>query len=120
MATSALMSATFVTMLLGYFISGEVLSWREITTIVFGLVGVIIVLNPSWFNADPSFVVKDKVEKTSTDIVFGSIFAVGYCICAAMKYIMIRGIGDNVHTSVKNYYFGFVGCVFTMIVNIWL
>lgn len=119
-ATSALMSATFVTMLLGYFMSGEVLSCREITTIVFGLCGVIIVLNPGWFNSDPSFHHVEKVHHSSADYLIGMCFAAGYCICSAFKFIMIRAIGDNVHTSVKNYYFGFIGGVFTIIVNFFL
>lgn len=47
-------------------------------------------------------------------------FAAGFSVCSAMKYISIRAIGDNVHTSVKNYYFGLVGAVFTLLVNLYL
>lgn len=55
-ASSGLMSAVFVTMILGYITADELMTWREITTIVFGLIGVIIVLNPEWFTNGPSIV----------------------------------------------------------------
>jgi len=35
-----------------------------------------------------------------------------------MKFVTIRAIGETVHTSIKNYYFGIVGVIFTMIFNI--
>jgi len=35
-----------------------------------------------------------------------------------MKFVTIRAIGETVHTSIKNYYFGIVGVFFTLIFNI--
>ena len=45
------------------------------------------------------------------------IFSLGFTVCSAMKYISIRAIGDNVHVSVKNYYFGLIGALFTIVIN---
>lgn len=49
----------------------------------------------------------------------GLVFSLGFTVCSAMKYISIRAIGDNVHTSVKNYYFGLIGAIFTIIINLY-
>lgn len=122
-ASSGLMSAVFVTMILGYITADEIMTWREITTIVFGLIGVIIVLNPSWFTDGPSLTsvqLKDNRTHSKGDYFLGIIFCGGFAITSAFKYITIRAIGDNVHTSVKNYYFGVIGCIFTVIANIFM
>lgn len=37
-----------------------------------------------------------------------------------MKLISIRAIGENVHTSVKNYYFGVIGGIVTLLANCYL
>ena len=45
-STPTLMSAVFVTLILGYYVADEQLSKREIVTIVFGFLGVLLVVNP--------------------------------------------------------------------------
>ena len=45
-STPALMSAVFVTLIIGYYVADEQLSKREIVTIVFGFIGVLLVVNP--------------------------------------------------------------------------
>ena len=50
----------------------------------------------------------------------GIFFGVAYSLSAAMKVVSIRAIGDNIHTSVKNYYFGLWGLVVTVIANFYL
>ena len=49
-SSSVLMSSTFVIMIMGYLVADEKLSKREVVTIICGLMGVIILLNPEWFN----------------------------------------------------------------------
>ena len=46
---SILGSAVFATMFCGYLILDEKLSTREILTIIGGVAGVLILLNPEWF-----------------------------------------------------------------------
>jgi len=50
----------------------------------------------------------------------GIFFGVAFSLCAAMKVVAIRAIGDNIHTSVKNYYFGLWGLIVTVIANFFL
>lgn len=122
-ASPVLMSSVFVTMIMGYLVADEKLSVREIITIIFGFAGVVLLLNPQWFSFDDHAleVMAKKGKKVSNqDWILGMLFAAGFSLSSAMKYISIRAIGDNVHTSVKNYYFGLVGAIFTLIVNIYL
>lgn len=44
-------------------------------------------------------------------LFFGFLFA----ICSAMKFITIRAIGDNIHSSLKNYYFGLLSTLAALI-----
>ena len=37
-----------------------------------------------------------------------------------MEFISIRAIGDNIHTSVKNYYFGLVGLITSVLINLFI
>ena len=60
------------------------------------------------------------MSRSKFDYIIGVIFALTYSVFSAMKYISIRAIGDDIHTSVKNYYFGVMGGIFTLVVNIFL
>lgn len=42
------------------------------------------------------------------------LFSAFFTLSSAMMFVSIRAIGDNVHTSVKNYHFGVVGVLLTM------
>ena len=50
----------FVTIILSYLILGEKLSWREIVTIVGGMGGILILVNPGWFGYKVDYSAKDK------------------------------------------------------------
>lgn len=50
----------------------------------------------------------------------GVIFCLLFMVFSSMKLISIRAIGENVHTSIKNYYFGVVGGIVCLIVNLFL
>ena len=52
--------------------------------------------------------------------MIGLFFALLFSIFSSMKLISIRAIGENIHTSVKNYYFGVIGSVVTLIANVFL
>lgn len=122
-ATPALMSAVFVTLILGYYVADEQLSRQEIATIVFGFIGVLLVVNPFQMDKDVSSVDGNQShsqKREKYEFFLGIIFTAGFTVCSAMKYISIRAIGDNVHTSVKNYYFGLTGSIFTLALNLYL
>ena len=55
-----------------------------------------------------------------TDYIIGLFFAALFAIFSSMRMISIRKIGENVHTSIKNYYFGLVTLVVTLIANIFI
>jgi len=41
--------SVFTTPILAYLFDGETVSWKEVATIVGGFIGVLMIMNPSWF-----------------------------------------------------------------------
>ena len=119
---SLLCSAVFVTMILGYFLLDEQLSQREILTIIGGVAGVLILLNPEVFgnNYEVPGQTKKQKEKSTFDYVIGLFFALLFSVFSSMRMISIKKIGEGVHTSIKNYYFGLVTLVVTLIANLFI
>ena len=50
-SVSITMTATFITAIMAYLIEREKLSLKELTTIFIGFLGVLMIVNPNWFNA---------------------------------------------------------------------
>ena len=106
-------------MLMGYLVIGEVLSRLEIATIIGGTIGILILLNPEWFgNQNNLTAAQLKQEVSMKDWILGVIFGIAFAFTCAMKFVTIRAIGDTIHTSIKNYYFGTLGVFSTLIINI--
>ena len=55
-SVSITMTATFFTPLIAYLLEGERLSKREVATIMIGFLGVLMIVNPDWFNLPKSTV----------------------------------------------------------------
>lgn len=119
---SLLSCAVFATMILGYFVLDEKLSAREILTIIGGVAGILILVNPEWFGHETVNVGKAHKKRTNSTsgYTIGLFFALLFSIFSSMKLISIRAIGENIHTSVKNYYFGVIGSVVTVVANMYL
>lgn len=114
-STPLLMSSVFVTMIFGYFLAGEELSVREITTIVFGFIGIIIVMIP--INEIPD---GNNTQKNNDNLLLGLLSSAAFTICTAMKYISIRCIGENMHPSIKNYHLGLSGVALSLLITAYL
>ena len=111
----ALMSAIFVTLVASYLIMGEKLSIREIICIIFGFIGVVLVVAIGKSSGGPS-----GSKSDTGNLLVGLAFAAGYMICTALKFISIRAIGDDVSACVKNYYLGVYGTLFTLGMNFYV
>jgi drug/metabolite transporter (DMT)-like permease len=109
-AVSIMMSTTFVTALLAYFISGESLSYGEIITITLGFTGVLILVNPSIFESDGN----NDIEKYP-HFILGCFYAIMFSIFSALNFLSMREIGNAVHSSVKTYYFGALSTFLTLL-----
>jgi len=46
---------------------------------------------------------------------FGILLGLMYCCLQGGKFLAIRSIGDNIHSSMKNYYFGISSTVIQLI-----
>ena len=51
-AVSITMTTTFVTSIIAWLWVGEKLSWKEILFITGGFMGVLLLVNPTWFRLD--------------------------------------------------------------------
>ena len=110
-STSVLNASVFMTCLCGWLYAGEKLSKEELVCVAGGFAGVLLLLNPSFFSglqlSDLALKMRVGADlaaypRFNLGLMFGGLFA----IFSAMKFITIRAIGDNVHSSLKNYYFG--------------
>ena len=121
---SLLSCAVFATMLLGYFILDENLSTREIVTICGGVAGILILINPQYFNFEKTeakiSLGGTKSKESTKNYMIGLIFALLFSVFSSMKLISIRAIGENVHSSIKNFYFGVIGFFVMLVVNAFL
>ena len=93
---SLLSCAVFATMLLGYFILDEKLSYREIFTIVGGVIGILILVNPELFGDHRKVDMgkrQEKRENSGSGYLIGLFFALLFSIFSSMKLISIRAIG---------------------------
>jgi len=103
-------ASVFVTCLFGWLFAGEKLSKEELIAVAGGFAGVLLLLNPSFFaGLGVSNLAKMRVgadmaayPRFNLGLMFGGLFAV----FSSINYMAIRAIGDNVHSSLKNYYFG--------------
>jgi len=121
-STSVLNASVFTTCLMGWLYAGEKLSKEEIFSVAGGFAGVLLLLNPTFFSGlqISDLALKMRVgadlaayPKFNLGIMFGGLFSV----FSAMKFITIRGIGDDVHSSLKNYYFGIMS-TFTCLIGL--
>lgn len=90
-ASSIMMTTTFFTGLLAYWISQEVLSWREISTIICGFAGVLMIVNPSLFNGGGQL--HDRVKQDHKQYPYyalGGLFGFIFSFMSAMNFITIR------------------------------
>lgn len=105
-------------MILEYFVTSDKLSPREVATILIQVFGVVILLNPQFFGNShvPANATAAQRNHYMIDYVLGITFGLLYSFTGAMKYITIRAIGDNVHSSIKIYYSGTIGLAATIVI----
>lgn len=118
-SVSITMTATFFTALIAYIIESEALSKREISTIVVGFFGVLMIVNPKWFNEKSSIEKRtDKDFKTYPYYYLGAAFGLLFSFLSAMNFITIRKMSSNMHVSLKTYYFGVISTIFSLFICI--
>ena len=61
----------------------------------------------------------EKIKNTGSGYLMGLLFAFLYSIFTAMKFITIRTIGVNIHSSIKSYYSGVIGTFVMLIANMY-
>lgn len=106
-SVSITMTATFVTAIMAYILEGEKLSLREVMTIMIGFFGVIMIVNPDWFNHSSTLSKRDeKDDKKYPYYYLGAFFAFLFAIFSAMNFITIRRMSNNMYVSMKTYYYG--------------
>lgn len=106
-SVSITMTATFFTALIAYLLEGEQLSKRELSTIVIGFLGVLMIVNPEWFNPGSTVIKRERQDsKNYPYYYFGAFFGVLFAILSAMNFITIRQMSNNMYVSLKTYYFG--------------
>ena len=106
-SVSITMTVTFITSVIAYFLGGEKLSIREICIIVIGFTGVLMMVNPNWFN-DSSFISKrDKNEDEKYPHYYlGAFCALLFTVFSALNFIVIRKMNAKMATSMKTYLYG--------------
>ena len=115
-AVSIMMTTTFVTSIIAWLWVGEKLSMKEIIFITGGFMGVLMLVNPSWFRLDVHLTtqIEIKDEKEYPHEIFGFMSAIAFSIFSALKLITMRDIGNVIHSSVTTFYFG----VFSSVISI--
>jgi len=101
-------------------LAGEKVSFPELVAITGGFAGVLLILNPSLFG---QFQMSDMALKlrASSDMQMyprfnlGLLFGFLFSISSSLKFLAIRAIGDNIHSSLKNYYFGVLATLSSLI-----
>jgi len=117
-SASVLNASVFATCLFGYVLAGEKLSKEEMIAVTGGFAGVVLLLNPTLFSGMSGAAMKTRM---ASDLAMyprynlGLVFGVLFSVFASMKMITIRAIGDNVHPSLKNYYFGVLSTVTALV-----
>ena len=106
-SVSITMSVTFITSVVAYFLEGEKLSIREISMIIIGFTGVLMMVNPNWFN-DSSFLSKrdEHEDEKYPHYYLGAFCALLFTIFSALNFIVIRKMSANMGTSLKTYFYG--------------
>lgn len=116
---SILSCTVFVTMLLAWLINNEKISFREILMIIGGVAGVFVLIIPNWIHskgANPS----KKMNEQTLRLLIGIILAMCTITFSGLRSVAIRKIGDNVHSSVKNYYFGLSATIVLLLANVYI
>jgi len=119
-SASILNAAVFMTCVCGYFLAGEHVSCHQLVAITGGFAGVVLLLNPQFFNGLHMNELALKLRASHDREMYphfylGLVFGFLFAICSAMKFITIRAIGDNIHSSLKNYYFGLLSTLAALI-----
>lgn len=118
-SVSITMTVTWITAIMSYFINNEMLSWREISMIVIGFFGVIMVVNPAWFNSNKLISLREKHDdKLYPYFGWGIFFAFLFSFVAAMHFITIKKITSNLYVSLNTYYFSLLSLLISVIICI--
>lgn len=81
--------------------------------------GVFVLIIPNWKHrelSDPS----KKLNHETLCLLIGLILALCTITFTALRTVAIRKIGDNIHGSVKNYYFGLSAMILILLANVFI
>lgn len=106
-SVSISMTVTFNTSIIAYFLEDEKLSMREISTILMGFTGVLMMVNPNWFDYSPFIEKRDEHEDEKYPHYYiGAFCALLFTVFSALNFIVIRKMSTNMVTSMKTYLYG--------------
>jgi drug/metabolite transporter (DMT)-like permease len=115
-ATSVMQATGFVTAVFAFLFQGEQLSSLEITVILFGLLGCLMLTNADELNESSTTHERDLADKKEYPYYYvGLLFAVLFTVCSAMKFLAMSELGNMVHSSLKTFWFGIFSSVVTAI-----
>lgn len=119
-SVSITMTTVFFTAILAYLIQAETLSWREVTTIISGFIGVLMITSPTLFNSEPKgseFQHREKEDLKEYPYYWvGAFFGLLFALFSAMNFITIRDMSGNMYVSLKTYYFGVFSTALTLLI----
>lgn len=111
-SVSLTMTATFFTPLIAWIIEREIISLKEAATILVGFIGVLMIVNPRWFNHPQSIHHREtKDHKEYPYYYLGVFFGLLFAYMSAMFFITTRRVTSNMYVSLKSYYLGVMGSV---------
>ena len=112
-----MMTQVFASAIAGYILLNETVSALEYVCMVGGFVGVLVLTNDSLLGAeDKRAELRDLLDRMNyPHYSLGVFMGVMFTIFSALNFYEMRRMGNDVHSSIKTFYYGFVCSTFTLV-----
>lgn len=112
-----MMTQVFASAIAGYILLNETVSALEYVCMIGGFVGVLVLTNDNLLGAeDKRAELRDLLDRMNyPHYSLGVFMGVMFTIFSAMNFYEMRRMGNDVHSSIKTFYYGFVCSIFTLV-----
>lgn len=116
-AVSIMMTQVFASSIAGYILLNETVSALEYVCMIGGFVGVLVLTNDGLLGAeDKKAELRDLLDRMNyPHYSLGVFMGVLFTVFSALNFYEMRRMGNEVHSSIKTFYYGFVCSMFTLI-----